>query len=71
MKTAIITGALGQDGSFLSEHLLELGHKVYGITRRKSTDADSWGFLEHLKDNSNFKLVHGDITDPIFMSNII
>lgn len=71
MKTAIITGALGQDGSFLSEHLLELDHKVYGITRRKSTDADSWGFLENLKGNPNFKLVHGDITDPIFMSNLI
>jgi GDPmannose 4,6-dehydratase len=71
MKTAIITGALGQDGSFLSEHLLDLNHKVYGITRRKSTDADSWGFLDHLKGNSNFKLIHGDITDPIFMSNLI
>lgn len=71
MKTAIITGALGQDGSFLSEHLLELNHKVYGITRRKSTDADSWGLLEHLKGNSNFKLICGDITDPIFMSNLI
>jgi len=71
MKTAIITGALGQDGSFLSEHLLELDHKVYGITRRKSTDADSWGFLEHLKGNPNFKLIHGDITDPIFISNLI
>ena len=71
MKTAMITGALGQDGAFLSEHLLKLNHKVYGITRRKSTDADSWGFLEHLKENQNFKLVHGDITDSIFMSNII
>jgi len=71
MKTAIITGALGQDGSFLAEHLLGLNHKVYGIARRKSTDADSWGLLEHLKENKNFKLVHGDITDPIFMSNLI
>lgn len=71
MKTAIITGCLGQDGAFLTEHLLNLDHKVYGVSRRKSTDADSWGFLEHLRGNPNFKLVQGDITDSTFMSNII
>jgi len=71
MKTAIITGVLGQDGTFLSEHLLKLNHKVYGIARRKSTDADSWGQLEHLRDNPNFKIIFGDITDSVFISNII
>ncbi len=71
MQSAIITGCLGQDGSYLSEYLLELGYKVYGVTRRKSTDAESWGFLEHLKENINFKLVYGDITDSIFISNLI
>lgn len=71
MKSAIITGCLGQDGSYLSEYLLELGYKVYGVTRRKSTDAESWGFLDHLKENQNFKLVYGDITDSTFMSSII
>jgi GDPmannose 4,6-dehydratase len=71
MKSAIITGCLGQDGSYLSEHLLILGYKVYGITRRKSTDAESWGFLEHLKENSNFKLIYGDITDSTFLSGLI
>ena len=71
MKSAIITGCLGQDGSYLSEHLLSIGYKVYGVTRRKSTDADSWGFLEHLKDHKNFKLAYGDLTDSIFISNLI
>jgi GDPmannose 4,6-dehydratase len=71
MKTAIITGCLGQDGSYLSEHLLSIGYRVYGVTRRKSTDADSWGTLEHLRDDKNFKLVHGDLTDSIFISNLI
>jgi GDPmannose 4,6-dehydratase len=71
MKTAIITGCLGQDGSYLSEHLLDIGYRVYGVSRRKSTDAESWGFLEHLKSNPNFKLVHGDLTDSIFISNLI
>lgn len=71
MKTCIITGCLGQSGSYLTEHMLNTGHKVIGITTRRSTDADSYGFLEHLRDNKNFTLVRGDITDSVFMSNII
>ena len=37
MKSALITGITGQDGSYLAEFLLEKGYKVYGITRRTST----------------------------------
>lgn len=36
MKHALITGITGQDGSYLSELLLENGYEVYGIMRRKS-----------------------------------
>ena len=36
MKTALITGITGQDGSFLAELLLEKGYKVHGIIRRAS-----------------------------------
>ena len=36
MKRALITGITGQDGSYLSELLLEKGYKVYGLMRRKS-----------------------------------
>jgi GDPmannose 4,6-dehydratase len=71
MKTAIITGALGQDGSYLTEYLLDLGYVVVGISRRKSTDALSYGFLDHIKDNPNFILELGDITDPMFMTLVI
>ena len=38
MKTALITGVTGQDGSYLSEFLLEKGYEVHGIIRRSSVD---------------------------------
>jgi GDPmannose 4,6-dehydratase len=38
MKTALITGITGQDGSYLAEHLVRLGYKVHGIARRISRD---------------------------------
>lgn len=70
MLTAVITGVSGQDGSYLSEYLISLGYKVIGITRRSSTN----NLLNNLKDiidNKNFKLVHGDITDPTFICRIL
>lgn len=71
MKTAIITGIFGQDASFLAEHLLEKGYKVYGTARRKSVNGESWEPLEHLRGHDNFKVVYGDITDSSFMTNLI
>jgi len=38
MKTALITGVTGQDGSFLTEILLEKGYRVFGIVRRSSVE---------------------------------
>jgi len=38
MKTALITGITGQDGSFLAELLLEKGYDVHGTIRRSSVD---------------------------------
>ena len=40
MKTALITGVMGQDGSYLSKLLLEKGYKVYGATRRNGSGSD-------------------------------
>lgn len=71
MKTAIITGVTGQDGSYLAEYLLSLNYIVIGVARRKSTNAENWGLLEHLKDNPNFELKWGDIKDSYFMSNLL
>jgi len=61
MKTALITGITGQDGSYLAELLLEKGYKVVGIKRRTSlitTDR-----VDHLVKNKNFKLVYGNLID--------
>ena len=52
MKHALITGITGQDGSYLSELLLENGYEVYGIMRRKSVV--DYGNVEHIKDRLHF-----------------
>jgi GDPmannose 4,6-dehydratase len=51
-KTALITGITGQDGSYLAEHLLELGYEVHGIVRRVALEDPTRRFtrLEHLLD---------------------
>ncbi|MBD5384675.1 MAG: GDP-mannose 4,6-dehydratase [Ruminococcaceae bacterium] len=59
MKKALITGITGQDGSYLSELLLEKGYEVYGIIRRKSKV--DYGNIEHIKDKIN--LIYADMTD--------
>ena len=61
MKTALITGVTGQDGSYLAELLLEKGYKVIGVKRRTSlitTDR-----VDHLFDYENFELVYGNLID--------
>jgi len=59
MKTALITGVNGQDGSYLAEHLLEEGYHVYGLVRRAS--ARSFQRLSHLLQK--IELVAGDLLD--------
>jgi GDPmannose 4,6-dehydratase len=61
MKTAIITGITGQDGSYLAENLLEKNYKVIGLYRRSSTN--TFNRIKHI-NNSNFILQEYDITDP-------
>jgi len=61
MKTAFITGVTGQDGSYLAELLLNRGYKVIGLKRRTSlicTDR-----IDHVFENSNFKLEYFDLND--------
>ncbi len=61
MKKAFITGITGQDGSYLTELLLEKGYEVHGIIRRSSlfnTDR-----IDHLEDNKNLHTHWGDLTD--------
>ncbi len=59
MKTALITGITGQDGSYLAELLLQKGYKVYGIMRRKSIV--DYGNVVHIKQNIHF--IYADMTD--------
>ncbi|HZG44240.1 MAG TPA: GDP-mannose 4,6-dehydratase [Longimicrobium sp.] len=59
MKTALITGITGQDGSYLAELLLEKGYKVYGLVRRSSTV--TFERIRHIQDR--LELVSGDLTD--------
>lgn len=65
MKSAIITGITGQDGSYLAELLLSKGYTVYGIVRRSSTP--NLSRIEHLCKDEAFrerlKLLEGDLGD--------
>jgi len=64
MKTALITGITGQDGSYLSDLLLSKGYKVVGLVRRTVTSNDEkYRNISHILDNQNFVLESGDITD--------
>lgn len=70
-KVALITGASGQDGSYLIELLLEKGYEVHGIKRRASslnTQRIDHLFHDIHVDDSSFYLHYGDLTDT---SNII
>lgn len=68
-KCAVITGITGQDGSYLAEILLEKGYKVVGVARRVSADRE-WR-IKHLKDNPEFLVEPGDITDSGSISRIV
>lgn len=61
MKTAIITGVTGQDGSYLSELLLSKDYIVIGICRR--TSSPNFTRIKHLLSNPNFIIEYSDLSD--------
>ena len=67
MKSALITGITGQDGSYLAELLLEKNYEVYGLIRRKSKL--DYGNCEHIKDKIHW--IYGDVTDLSSMISAI
>lgn len=69
MKAAVITGVTGQDGSFLAEFLLLGNYEVVGVTRRTSTDNTSR--IKGILNDPNFRLIEGDLCDPMCMHSII
>jgi GDPmannose 4,6-dehydratase len=62
MKKALIIGIAGQDGSYLAEHLLELGYEVHGILRRNSTPEHQQSRIHTLA--SKITTRYGDLSDP-------
>ncbi|MEC7352314.1 MAG: GDP-mannose 4,6-dehydratase [Planctomycetota bacterium] len=74
MKTALITGITGQDGSYLAEQLLDKGYEVHGVIRRASTfNTDR---LDHIYEDphlesARLKLHYGDLTDGSRMAALI
>ena len=69
MKKAFITGVNGQDGSYLSELLLDKGYTVTGMVRRSSTN-NLWR-IQHLLDHPNFALAYGDLLDSGSLRRLI
>lgn len=61
MTRALITGINGQDGSYLSEFLLEKGYEVYGILKRNSVSETQTTRIEHIR--GDLRLSYADITD--------
>lgn len=74
MKTALITGVTGQDGSYLAEFLLEKGYEVHGIKRRASSFNTER--IDHLYEDPHVKnpklfLHYGDLSDTSNLTRII
>ena len=73
MKKALITGITGQDGSYLTELLLDKGYEVHGIIRRSSSFHT--GRIDHLYKDPHYqpalKLIYGDLTDGSNLSMIV
>jgi GDPmannose 4,6-dehydratase len=73
-KRALITGATGQDGAYLSEFLLEKGYEVHGIKRRASlfnTERVDHLYQDPHEEEVNFRLHYGDMTDSTNLIRII
>jgi GDPmannose 4,6-dehydratase len=73
MKSALITGITGQDGSYLAELLLDKGYQVHGVVRRSSSF--STGRIDHLYRDVHEKpqllLHYGDLTDGQALTNLV
>ena len=69
MKTALITGVTGQDGSFLAELLLDKGYEVHGTIRRNSSDFRER--IAHLEGHRHFHLHYADLGDSMSIMQVI
>lgn len=71
MKSALITGITGQDGSYLSELLIKKGYMVYGLVRRSSLFNRSR--IDHLlvEHPNQIKLIYGDLSDSSSLNRLL
>lgn len=69
MKTALITGVTGQDGSFLAEFLIEKGYDVHGTIRRSSVDFRER--IAHLEGHPHFHLHYADLSDSMSIIKVL
>jgi GDPmannose 4,6-dehydratase len=69
MKTALVTGISGQDGSYLAEHLVEEGYKVFGLVRRTSGPNPNLDRIARGSDR--VELLNGDLLDQNSLINAI
>lgn len=69
MKTALITGVTGQDGSYLAELLLDKGYDVHGTIRRSSVDFRER--IAHLEGLPHFHLHYADLGDSMSIMQVI
>jgi GDPmannose 4,6-dehydratase len=74
MKKALITGITGQDGSYLTDLLLEKGYEVHGIIRRSSsfnTERIDHNFVDFHNKNARMFLHYGDLNDSSSLRHIL
>jgi GDPmannose 4,6-dehydratase len=68
MKTTLITGVNGQDGSYLAELLINKGYRVYGMMRRGSVDTSER--IAHIPSDK-LTLMYGDLSDSMSVTRIL
>ena len=71
MKKALITGANGQDASYLAELLIENGYEVHGTIRRNSVPESQTTRIEKIHSDNKITLHYVDLTDSISVESVI
>jgi len=69
MKTALVTGVTGQDGSYMTELLLDKGYRVFGMERRSSTPIRT--NTANFENHEQFEFIVGDLSDQSSLSRVI
>jgi len=70
-KIALITGINGQDGSYLSEFLIDKGYEVWGILKRNSVSETQTNRIQHLRESGKVQLEYADLTDMASLIKVL